>query len=249
MGKWSALNRGVKLAKNDSIVLVDADTVVEEGAIGILSRRLDECDAVAGNLQVDGKGSLIGRIQAQEHLRISMFRGAEGSVETLSGPLAAFRKETLEKDPFKDSLVEDFEHTARIRKWGAKICYEPRARAYTSMPSGWGGYMRQRKRWAIGTLGEMRRGKMPLSSLFKGYCISVLDVAVLPVALLYGRYDAIFSLFMIEALVQSLGSYKERSVVTLGNIFFLPILVFLALMHLYLSIFAHLNIRNGNENV
>ncbi|HPR41394.1 MAG TPA: glycosyltransferase family 2 protein [Candidatus Methanofastidiosa archaeon] len=249
VGKWSALNRGAALARHEHVVMVDADTEVDSDAIAILSRRLDECDAVAGNLFVKGNGSVIGRVQAQEHLRISMFRRSEGAVETVSGPLAAFRRDLLMKNPFRESCVEDFEHTARIRRGGARICYEPLARARTSMPSGFGDYLRQRSRWARGTLEEMRAMGIPMRTFLKGYMISILDVMVIPLCIVFGRYDAIMVLFAVEALVQSYGSYKETSVVTPGSVLFLPMLIFLAFMHLYMNMDALFDISHNHNNV
>jgi len=248
-GKWSALNKGVSLARHERVVMVDADTIVERGSVQLLASRLEGCDAVAGNLIVKSEGPLLVSIQAQEHIRISMYRRADMSVDTVSGAFAAFRNEILEKVPFNDSIVEDFEHTARMRKEGAKICYEPGARAHTSMPNTLREYLEQRVRWARGTFSDMGRMGMPLKGLARGYFISILDVSVVPLALIFGRWDALASLFLVEAFVQSYGAYKEGAGLSLGSVLFLPILVFLALMHLLLGLDATIKGYDSNDNL
>jgi len=249
MGKFYALNEGISLSRHERIVTVDADTTVEYGAIGRIASGLENCDAVAGNLFVKDSGPLIVKAQAQEHIRISMYRRAEGAVTTISGPFAAFKRELLLNHPFIDSQVEDFEHTVRIRRRGAKICYEPHARARTEMPSNFMDYINQRKRWASGTLEEMKKKEIPLSVLIKGYIVSLLDISVVPLSFVLWRFEPILVLFIIEAVVQTYGAYKEDAVVGLGNVLFLPVLIFLAFMHISFSINAHLNILHHHNNV
>ena len=246
IGKWSALNRGVGIARHDAIVTIDADTTVERNSIKVLLSRLGDCDAVAGNLIIANRSLPFAHLQAQEHLRISMHRRATGNITTVSGPFACFRRETLLRHPFRRSVVEDFEHTARIRRDGARICYEPGSRAHTRMPSGLRGYLSQRARWSSGTLKEMEMKGIPFRGLAWGYLISALDIATLLFAIVFGYYQALLAIVLFEGLVQTMGNAREGTGMPIGSLLFYPYLVVLATMHLAISFYS---IFIGIENV
>lgn len=237
-GKWAALNNGVSHATADSIVTLDADTVVSPDALHALASALDDADAVAGALMVERESGLQNVIQRQEHVRIAMHRTAEGTVDTISGPIAAFRRSVLEKHPFKASPVEDFEHTARLRGANARIAYAPAATGYTKMPTTWTNYWSQRLRWSVGTACEMRRLGLSRRGLVWGMAVSVLDIALVPLALWYHAYALVVLLACIEGAIQVVGTRRERGGDGVAACAFYPQLIILACIALATNITA-----------
>lgn len=237
-GKWTALNNGVAHAHYDSIVTLDADTYLAPTALRELACALDRADAVAGTLMVAAEPGVQNVLQRQEHVRIAMHRTVEGTVNTISGPIAAFRRSLLQDHPFRPSPVEDFEHTVRLRQAGKRVSYAPAAVAYTGMPTSWRGYWSQRLRWSVGTMCEMRRMGLSRTGLAWGLCIAFLDVALVPLAVWYQTYPLIVLLFGIEGAVQVVGSRRERGGDTAAALLFYPQLVVLACIALATNITA-----------
>ena len=231
LGKGAALNNGVNRASFERIIIVDADTTLEPDALGHISSSLDSHDAVCANLQVQRGNGILGFIQAHEHLRIAMFRSAYGT-DTVSGACAGFRKDLLLRHPFASSVVEDFEHTQRIRKTGAKIGYAECAIAFTAMPASLGTYADQRLRWSRGTVAEMRRENMSMAPFAKGYAIALADVLLVPLAIASGLWWTLAAAFCFEAALQTTGAVREYGDMKASSLLFFPVLFALAVFSL-----------------
>lgn len=159
-GKHSALNYAIPYTTNEIVVCVDADSIVTEHAIRKLVRALKaypKAGAVAGNVKVKNRGSLITDLQALEYvLGINTFRRAFdllGVVTVVPGCLGGFRREALEVvggyDP--DTLTEDFDLTIQLLKEGHRI-HMSEGIVFTEVPSTWYDLYKQRLRWYRGNL-------------------------------------------------------------------------------------------------
>ncbi|MEJ2294859.1 MAG: glycosyltransferase family 2 protein, partial [Candidatus Lokiarchaeota archaeon] len=97
-GKWSALNKGIQVAQGEIIICIDADTILDKGAIEYLIPYFQDkrIAAVAGNIKVGNRDSKLTKIQALEYvLGLNLQRRSEstlGKVTVVPGPLGAFRK-------------------------------------------------------------------------------------------------------------------------------------------------------------
>ena len=242
-GKWAALNAGVARASHRHVATVDADTCLDRHALQILSHALGTADAVAGCLLVANGDSVLGDLQAQEHLRIAAYRRVAGSVDTISGPVAAFRRDVLERIPFSPSPVEDFEHTVLLRGAGARIVYEPGAKAYTRMPDSIGDYLRQRVRWSRGTLMAMKSHNISPWPLARGYALALIDVLVIPACLASGLYAPLVALTALEGGIQVLIKRREGAPRYGGAPTFFVQLAVLAALVLATSAYARLTFR------
>jgi cellulose synthase/poly-beta-1,6-N-acetylglucosamine synthase-like glycosyltransferase len=247
-GKWAALNAGVSLASHAHVVTVDADTLLASDALRILSHALGQADAAAGCLLVQNSDSILGDLQAQEHLRIAAHRRVAGSVDTISGPIAAFRKDVLVRIPFIRSPVEDFEHTILLRKAGASISYEPEAKAFTIMPDSPRAYLRQRVRWSRGTLEGMRRHGLSRKVLARGYLVALADVLVIPACAAAGLYAPLMGLTLLEGGMQILIKRGERAPRYGGAPSFFVQLTVLAAVVLATSAYAYATLRQYGRN-
>ncbi len=166
-GKWDALNTGIKAAKGEFIVCIDADTILDQNAIHYLVRhfRNPKIGAVAGNVKVGNRGSLLTKLQALEYVvGINLHRRSEAHLQNVTvvpGPIGAFRASVLNEVGFfeGDTFAEDADITFRILKAGYRTLYEPRAFAYTEAPKSMTGLAKQRYRWYRGSFQVLSKHK------------------------------------------------------------------------------------------
>ncbi|HWB35600.1 MAG TPA: glycosyltransferase family 2 protein, partial [Rugosimonospora sp.] len=159
-GKPAALNTGIAAARHDILVMVDGDTVFEPDTIrNLVSSMADpNVGAVAGNTKVGNRGGLLGRWQHIEYvigcnLDRRMYEALE-CIPVVPGAIGAFRRSALEQvgGVSHDTLAEDTDLTMAVHRAGWRVVYEPRARAWTEVPSSLRQLWRQRYRWAYGTM-------------------------------------------------------------------------------------------------
>jgi cellulose synthase/poly-beta-1,6-N-acetylglucosamine synthase-like glycosyltransferase/peptidoglycan/xylan/chitin deacetylase (PgdA/CDA1 family)/spore germination protein YaaH len=159
-GKAVALNIGLRHARGELIIALDADTVFEPQTIAALAHRFydKQFGAVAGNAKVGNRVNLVTRWQALEYITSqNMDRRAFASLNCITvvpGAVGAWRKDLLvEAGGFpSDTLAEDQDLTLRIRRHGYKIGYEETAVAWTEAPHNLRSLAKQRFRWSYGTL-------------------------------------------------------------------------------------------------
>ncbi len=166
-GKWDALNAGIKAAKGEFIVCIDADTLLDKNAIQHLIKhfRNPKIGAVAGNVKVGNRSSLLTRLQALEYVvGINLHRRSEAylqNVTVVPGPIGAFRASVLNKVGLfeGDTFAEDADITFKILKSGYRTVYEPRAFAYTEAPKSMTSLAKQRYRWYRGSFQVLSKHK------------------------------------------------------------------------------------------
>jgi cellulose synthase/poly-beta-1,6-N-acetylglucosamine synthase-like glycosyltransferase/peptidoglycan/xylan/chitin deacetylase (PgdA/CDA1 family) len=162
-GKAVALNTGTALARDDIIVMVDADTVVERGSVHQLIQPFADpsVGAVAGNVKVGNRRGILGRWQHIEYVIGSnldrRLYDALGCIPTIPGALGAFRRQALADagGVSTKTLAEDTDLTMAIHRAGWRVVYEESAHAYTEAPATLGQLWRQRYRWSYGTMQAM----------------------------------------------------------------------------------------------
>ncbi|MGR6320586.1 bifunctional polysaccharide deacetylase/glycosyltransferase family 2 protein [Micromonospora soli] len=170
-GKAAALNAGVALARNDLLVMVDADTVVEPDAIHRLVQPFADprVGAVAGNVKVGNRRRLLGRWQHIEYvIGFSLDRRLYDTLHcmpTVPGALGAFRREAVlaAGGLSRATLAEDTDLTMGIHRAGWRVVYEEGAIARTEAPSRLPDLWRQRYRWSYGTMQALWRHRRALA--------------------------------------------------------------------------------------
>ncbi len=171
-GKAAALNRALSASRHEIIVTVDADTVFEPDTLALLVQRFREPDvgAISGNTKVGNRDGLIGRWQHIEYvmgfnLDRRMYE-VLGCTPTVPGAIGAFRRQALADigGVSGATLAEDTDITLDIGRFGWRVVYEARARAWTEAPSTVRGLYRQRSRWAYGTIQSMWKHRNALWS-------------------------------------------------------------------------------------
>jgi cellulose synthase/poly-beta-1,6-N-acetylglucosamine synthase-like glycosyltransferase len=159
-GKAAALNRGLGIAKGAIVVALDADTQFEPSTITKLTRWFEneEIGAVAGNAKVGNRVNLVTRWQALEYITAQNLErralAALGCITVVPGAVGAWRHSVLKSlGGFSlNTLAEDQDLTIAVQRAGLKVVFDSDAIAWTEAPDTFRGLVRQRFRWAYGTL-------------------------------------------------------------------------------------------------
>jgi poly-beta-1,6 N-acetyl-D-glucosamine synthase len=166
-GKASALNAGIAASRHPFILCMDADSVLEPQTLRRAIQHFGDPSvaAVAGNVKVENRGTLVTRLQALEYIEgLNMMRRAQGflaAVNIVPGPVGLFRREALEEQGGyeTDTFAEDADLTLKLMAAGWRIEYEDEAVAWTEAPERWVDLIQQRYRWTRGILQALRKRK------------------------------------------------------------------------------------------
>ncbi|HID31349.1 MAG TPA: poly-beta-1,6 N-acetyl-D-glucosamine synthase [Desulfobacterales bacterium] len=165
-GKAAALNTGCLMAKGELILTLDADALLDPRALKWMAwhfQKFPRVGAVTGNPRVLNRTTLLGKIQTGEYATIiGLIKRTQrllGKVLTVSGVIAAFRKQALVSARFWDTdmVTEDIDVTWKLEKRFWDVRYEPRAVCWIRVPETIKGLWRQRFRWAQGGVEVMRK--------------------------------------------------------------------------------------------
>ncbi|HEX2583728.1 MAG TPA: glycosyltransferase [Steroidobacteraceae bacterium] len=159
-GKAEALNTGIREAREDIIVALDADTLFMKDTVAQLAKHFsdEKIGAVAGNAKVGNRLNLLTRWQALEYVTSQNLdrRAFEklNCITVVPGAVGAWRRKAIiDAGGFRsDTLAEDADLTMRIVRNGYRVVYEPDAHAYTEAPQTFRAFLNQRYRWMYGTL-------------------------------------------------------------------------------------------------
>lgn len=159
-GKASALNYGIAHARGEIVVCLDADTQFTPETVARLVAPLSDpkVGAVAGNAKVGNRHNLVTRWQALEYVTSqNLDRRALAvlnAITVVPGAVGAWRKAYVQAvGGFSDdTLAEDQDLTWALGQEGVHVVYADDAIAYTEAPDTLGTLVRQRFRWAFGTL-------------------------------------------------------------------------------------------------
>ncbi|MEH7180516.1 glycosyltransferase [Neobacillus vireti] len=188
-GKASAINLGVRKAKGDILVAIDADTIVPPDSISMLIRHFadENIAAVSGNVRVGNRKNLLTSWQHIEYVTGFNFEkrafASLNCVPVVPGALGAWRKQVVEELGYftDDTLAEDTDMTLKILRQGYKVVIDEQAYAYTEAPETIRDFLKQRFRWTFGTLQCFWKHK----KLFGGVKHKSLGFIALPNMLLF----------------------------------------------------------------
>ncbi len=162
-GKGHALNTGLREAKGDIIMSIDADCYVPPATIKNFVAYFADPDVMAavGNVRIGNTDTVLGVVQYLEFLFSFYFKKAESLVNTvyiIGGAAGAFRREVFDQlGPYNTSnITEDIELSVRIQAAGMRIAYAPDALVFTEGAVSLTGLMKQRLRWKRGRFETFR---------------------------------------------------------------------------------------------
>ena len=165
-GKAAALNNACMIAQNDLILTMDADAFIDPNALKWIAWHFvtgPRVGAVTGNPRVLNRTSLLAKIQTGEFSTIiGLIKRTQrilGKVLTVSGVIAAFRRQALLSVGFWDTdmVTEDIDVTWKLEKNFWDVRYEPSAICWILVPETLKGLWRQRLRWSQGGVEVLRK--------------------------------------------------------------------------------------------
>lgn len=169
-GKARALNTALQRMHTDTVMTVDADTLLDERAVAVVRQAFASEPALVAATGVitpvcgqGVQGRLLQWFQTYEYIRNFLSRYAWmgfNSLLLVSGAFATFRRQPVVElggfDP--DCMVEDYElmhrlhRHARLHKLDWTVRVLGQAQAHTDAPSSPLAFLRQRRRWFGGFL-------------------------------------------------------------------------------------------------
>ncbi len=222
-GKARALNYAITHVDTDVVLTVDADTLIEEHAIGAMRAAFGaESGLVAATgvlTPVCGRsasGRFFEWFQRYEYIRNFLSRFAWMQLNSLlliSGAFAAFRRDALLTvggfDP--ECLVEDYELIHRLHRhstdhalgWTVRVVAGAQAR--TDAPETLPAFLRQRRRWFAGFLQTQRWNRDMTGNARFGW----LGTAMMPVKAL-DTLQPIYGLAAFAILIGALSLGRLR---------------------------------------
>jgi len=159
-GKATALNNGIKKAKGEIIIGIDADTIFTPSTVTRLIRHFSNpfVGAVAGNVKVGNVQNMLTKWQTLEYtISINIERNAQallGAVMIVPGACGAWRKQALlDAGGYSlATLAEDCDVTLSVHRFGYKVLQDNSAVSYTEVPETLGPFVKQRFRWMFGSI-------------------------------------------------------------------------------------------------
>jgi cellulose synthase/poly-beta-1,6-N-acetylglucosamine synthase-like glycosyltransferase len=162
VGKANAINEGARACKNEIIVVLDADSILREDALKLISAPFSDerVGGVAGLIRGGLRLNPLTWFQDFEYIQSSAWRhicNKIGATYIFPG-FAAFRKRAFEHvGGFSDDTYsEDLDIGLRLKKAGYELRMS-RATIYTMVPETFGGLIRQRLRWGRGTIQVLKK--------------------------------------------------------------------------------------------
>lgn len=155
--KAGAQNYGLERIRTETVVTLDADTVLHPEAIDYLIADLEAgFDATNGVVMPQSRSGIWTRSRLVEYaMAMRVQKRVQlhlGSILVLSGCVAAFHTRVLrELGGFKErTLTEDLDLTWEMHVAGYRVGYTTGAVSYPAEPDSWRLYKAQLRRWAAG---------------------------------------------------------------------------------------------------
>lgn len=207
-GKANALNRGLFESRSRYVATVDADTLLMPQSLRRATARLlvspADTVAVAGDVLVrNPRENLMTRMQDWDYvLGIASVKRQQGLVRgtlVAQGAFSVYDARELRRfGGWPDMLGEDIVLTWSLLVNGGRISYEPTAIAFTDVPEGLRGFIKQRKRWARGMIEGLRAHGGTLVARRRIYSYAV------GVNWGFPYLDFVFTFFWIPGLILAL---------------------------------------------
>jgi cellulose synthase/poly-beta-1,6-N-acetylglucosamine synthase-like glycosyltransferase/peptidoglycan/xylan/chitin deacetylase (PgdA/CDA1 family) len=229
-GKAAALNVGIRQARAETIIAIDADTVFQPDTLFNLCHHFKDprVGAVAGNTRIVNRHNLLTKLQSLEYIVGFNLDRRMGDlfdcITVVPGAIGAFRKRVLvQAGGFRtDTLAEDTDITLSIKEMGYRIVYDELAVAYTEAPESVRELLKQRFRWTFGTMQAVWKHR---SSIWNSR-MGTLGWLGLPYLLVFQIiFPLVSPLFDLTVVVGLLSGNRELIVVSFGLYLVLDVLV------------------------
>lgn len=166
-GKANALNVGLDAAAHELIVSIDADTSLYGNALTVIVERFlsdpPGTVAVAGTVLVgNSRDGLLAKVQEWDYFHgiaaVKRIQSLYQGTLVAQGAFSLYTKAALrEVGGWPETVGEDIVMTWALLKRGHRVGYAEDAIAFTNVPTDYGAFFKQRRRWARGLIEAFRR--------------------------------------------------------------------------------------------
>ncbi len=163
-GRAAAVFTGIRNARYEIVVTIDADTVVEKDSLERIAGFFgdERVGAVCGRLAVANRGTnMLTRGQSLEYsIGFAYTKRLQDAMDWVlipSGAFSAYRRSVVVDADLEGTVAEDFDLAMHIRRKGYTIRYCEECLARTRVPETRSGFIRQRIRWGVGGLQVMAK--------------------------------------------------------------------------------------------
>lgn len=166
-GKSVSLNHGVKIARTEIIMTIDADTFIDPGSLRLLVQPFQDplVGATNGSCVVANPHSLVGVFQRIEYHYNNLIRKSFSSLFKTGiwffGAFACYRRSVIEKIGYfkTDTLTEDMDTAMEIYLSGYRTINVWDALGHTVAPDTLSAFFKQRTRWWMGVLQSLAKNR------------------------------------------------------------------------------------------
>jgi biofilm PGA synthesis N-glycosyltransferase PgaC len=187
-GKGTALNLGIKKAKNEIIISFDADSEVNPDALTYyMEYYMDpKVMSVTPAMKVLHPKGILQRVQAIEYDLGIFLRKVFADINAIHvtpGPFSSYRKSFFEKHGGYDekNITEDLEIAMRIQSLQYKIQNSMKSLVYTIAPNTLRTLTRQRRRWYFGMIYNLRKYRHLFSRKYGELGLIVLPLSIISI--------------------------------------------------------------------
>lgn len=212
-GKASAINYAWQSCKGEIVILSDADTILEEGAIKQIVKNFHNprVGAVTGKLCMRNyEESSSTELEKSYRNIFDILRFGESvmdSTPVFNGALVALRRELFESLE-SDTLADDTEISLLIREKGYKAIFDPNAAVYAFTPKSFKFRMKQKIRRGEGIIQSMvRHRRLLFNPTYGKYGLIILPCEFLMHSIFPALILLTFLLFFFLLVSASLSMY------------------------------------------
>lgn len=180
-GKSATLNSALKKATGSIVAVVDGDSVIDRNSLMEISDEISRKNvaAVCCVVKVKNRQNFFGMWFHIEQLYVSLLRSILSKVNaniTTPGPLSVYRREDLlEVGGFStEGFSEDADITIKLIRKGKRVIFSESAISETNMPDDIKGILRQRTRFARGSINLLKRHLKVNNALIDVYTLPLL---------------------------------------------------------------------------
>lgn len=210
--KGAAVNAGLKVAKGELFICLDADSYVKPNALKIMLPYFEEKNvaSVLPIIKLKEKNTFMRKVQAIEYMVNFFLKKVAGIVDCVHvtpGPFGAYKTAVLRKVGGFDetNLTEDLEIALRLQKNNYKIIQLFNAEVLTTAPKNYKEFYQQRNRWYQGsTLNLLKYKNMVFNSKYGE--LGMFHMPMIAVSACLSIFFAIFIIYnnMIRPLLERL---------------------------------------------
>ncbi|MEM2690666.1 MAG: glycosyltransferase family 2 protein [Candidatus Bathyarchaeia archaeon] len=156
-GKVGALNEAVRVSSGEILLFLDADVKLGEcrDFLKTVALEMEDADILDIKKKII-RDSFVSRMVNYEFVGSNfssfLYSKLMQKCFAVGGTAFAIKRETFEEvGGFAKVVSEDLDLAARVFYRNKRFKFTNKAEVYTKVPSGWRGWLAQRKRWGIGT--------------------------------------------------------------------------------------------------